>query len=191
LANQRCFNFASGHAGPLIRFLDPQFRDATEIPNLNLDSEYLGIQFICATYYLVPQPNKSTMSPLESFSKWLKLKIYQLEVTFSVYIFTPAEKFFFCKLYLTFVSSLSHIFHRTNLLLCGIAGSVVFLLFSLTFLATVLYLPQHISFILGRAWFYMNGETVDVGALAKEVVHSATATAMATADAARKTVREL
>jgi hypothetical protein len=36
------------------------------------------------------------MSPLESFTKWLKLKIYQLEVTFSVYIFTPVEKFVFC-----------------------------------------------------------------------------------------------
>ena len=36
------------------------------------------------------------MSPLEKFSKWLKLKIYRLEVTFSVYMFTPAEKFVFC-----------------------------------------------------------------------------------------------
>lgn len=37
------------------------------------------------------------MSPLDSFTKWLKLKIYQLEVTFSVYIFTPLEKFIFCR----------------------------------------------------------------------------------------------
>lgn len=33
---------------------------------------------------------------LERFSKWLQLKIYQIEVTFCVYIFTPAEKFIFC-----------------------------------------------------------------------------------------------
>lgn len=37
------------------------------------------------------------MSPLEKFSRWVQLKIYQLEVTFSVYIFTPVEKFFFCR----------------------------------------------------------------------------------------------
>lgn len=40
---------------------------------------------------------------LESFSKWLQLKIYQLEVTLSVYMFTPSEKFFFC----TFVALFS------------------------------------------------------------------------------------
>lgn len=33
---------------------------------------------------------------LESFSKWIQLKIYQLEITYSVYIFTPIEKFIFC-----------------------------------------------------------------------------------------------
>lgn len=37
------------------------------------------------------------MSPLEKFSRWLKLKFYQLEVTYSVYIFTPIEKFVFCE----------------------------------------------------------------------------------------------
>lgn len=36
------------------------------------------------------------MSALQSFSKWLHLKQYQIEVTFSVYIFTPLEKFIFC-----------------------------------------------------------------------------------------------
>ncbi|KAL2268663.1 hypothetical protein VTJ83DRAFT_3509 [Remersonia thermophila] len=74
-------------------------------------------------------------SLLESFSKWLKLKIYQLEVTYSVYMLTPAEKFFFY--------------------------SVVFLLTSLTLIASVLYLPQHVQFIINRAWFYMHGESLD------------------------------
>jgi len=37
------------------------------------------------------------MSPLEKFSKWVQLKVYQVEVTYSVYIFTPAEKFVFCE----------------------------------------------------------------------------------------------
>jgi hypothetical protein len=35
-------------------------------------------------------------SPLESFSKWLQLKLYQFEVTMSVYMYTPVEKFIFC-----------------------------------------------------------------------------------------------
>lgn len=36
-------------------------------------------------------------------------------------------------------------------------GSVVFLFSSLTLLACVLYLPQHIVFISNRAWFYIGG----------------------------------
>ncbi|KAK3351755.1 hypothetical protein B0H65DRAFT_507130 [Neurospora tetraspora] len=74
-------------------------------------------------------------SYLEAFSKWFKLKIYQLEVTMSVYIFTPIEKFIFY--------------------------SVLFLLVSLTFIATFLYLPHHVQFIARRAWFYMHGDTQD------------------------------
>lgn len=42
-------------------------------------------------------------SYLESFSKWIQLKIYQFEVTFSVYIFTPIEKFILCALSLSFL----------------------------------------------------------------------------------------
>ncbi|KAK0664465.1 hypothetical protein QBC41DRAFT_328722 [Cercophora samala] len=75
---------------------------------------------------------KLTMSPVDRLSKWLELKIYQLEVTMSVYMFTPMEKFIFY--------------------------SILFLLTSLTLIATVLYLPHHIAFIVGRAWFYMHGE---------------------------------
>ncbi|KAM0324052.1 hypothetical protein ACHAQA_008240 [Verticillium albo-atrum] len=87
------------------------------------------------------------MSMVTDFSRWLHLKQYQLEVTFCVYIFTPWEKFIFY--------------------------TILFLLGGLTFIATVLYLPQHIAFIVGRAWFYMNGEHVDVVELTKEAVDSA------------------
>lgn len=38
-------------------------------------------------------------------------------------------------------------------------GSFVFLLFSLTALATILYLPYHILFLVGRAWFYIHGDS--------------------------------
>ncbi|KAG8163501.1 hypothetical protein KVR01_006798 [Diaporthe batatas] len=77
--------------------------------------------------------SSSSSSPFQSLTKWLSLKLYQVEVTFSVYIFTPLEKFIF--------------------------WSFVFLLFSLTAIATILYLPHHIMFLAGRAWFYIHGDS--------------------------------
>ncbi|KAK4204271.1 hypothetical protein QBC40DRAFT_273126 [Triangularia verruculosa] len=91
---------------------------------------------------------KLSMSPIDKLSKWLELKIYQLEVTMSVYMFTPMEKFIFY--------------------------SILFLLTSLTLIATVLYLPHHIAFIVGRAWFYMHGEAWETAAAAAAGVTSST-----------------
>ncbi|KAL7625655.1 hypothetical protein AAE478_004875 [Parahypoxylon ruwenzoriense] len=79
--------------------------------------------------YLTKQPEN--LSSLQRFGRWLRLKQYQIEVTFGVYMFTPTEKFAF--------------------------WSVVFLLCSLIVIAVVLYLPQHVLFIIHRAWFYVNG----------------------------------
>ncbi|KAG5655905.1 hypothetical protein KAF25_000825 [Fusarium avenaceum] len=93
-----------------------------------------------------------TMAVFGSFRKWLSLKQYQLEVTFSVYMFTPWEKFFF--------------------------SSIVFLLFSLTFIAACLYLPHHISFLVGRAWYYINGEHIDVAEVVQEAVKDMSASAL-------------
>ncbi|KAI1422163.1 hypothetical protein F5Y12DRAFT_648784 [Xylaria sp. FL1777] len=70
-------------------------------------------------------------SALQRFGRWLALKQYQIEVTFGVYMFTPTEKFIF--------------------------WSFVFLLSAMGSIATILYLPQHILFIINRAWFYVNG----------------------------------
>lgn len=65
----------------------------------------------------------------------------------------------------------------------------------MTFIATALYLPQHIAFIVGRAWFYMHGENVDVVELTKEAVDSALAHAPAftstVTEAAETLVKEL
>ncbi|KAI0126376.1 hypothetical protein BJ170DRAFT_683972 [Xylariales sp. AK1849] len=72
-----------------------------------------------------------SQAPLHRLGRWLRLKQYQVEVTFAVYMFTPTEKFVF--------------------------WSVVFLLFSMTTIAAALYLPQHIAFLIDRAWFYVNG----------------------------------
>jgi hypothetical protein len=75
-------------------------------------------------------------------------------------------------------------------------GSILFLLFSLTFLASVLYLPQHIAFLVQRGLFYLRGENVDVVELAKEAVarvatNAATATAVTVEKTVEAVVREL
>ena len=44
----------------------------------------------------ISHPQTAIMSPLERFSKWIQLKIYQFEVTYSVNMLTPMEKFFVC-----------------------------------------------------------------------------------------------
>jgi hypothetical protein len=61
------------------------------------------VEFLWTPFSISPpptrksNPNSPTMpGALESFSKWVQLKIYQLEVTYSVYMFTPMEKFIFC-----------------------------------------------------------------------------------------------
>ncbi|KAH8682198.1 hypothetical protein BX600DRAFT_430086 [Xylariales sp. PMI_506] len=83
-------------------------------------------------------------SPLHRLGRWLRLKQYQVEVTFAVYMFTPTEKFVF--------------------------WSVVFLLFSMTTIAAVLYLPQHIAFLIDRAWFYAHGREGASGSIAANLL---------------------
>ena len=51
-------------------------------------------------------------------------------------------------------------------------GSVVFLLFGLFLIASILYLPQHIVFIANRAWFYAAGGDMDSASPAAAAVHS-------------------
>ncbi|KAH8177437.1 small subunit of serine palmitoyltransferase-like domain-containing protein [Sarocladium implicatum] len=89
------------------------------------------------------------MSSFGAFQRWLHLKHYQLELTFGVYMYTPWEKFAFY--------------------------SILFLLSGLGAIAAALYLPHHIFFLCGRAWYYINGEHIDVGASAREAVKEMTA----------------
>ncbi|KAI0398070.1 hypothetical protein F5Y17DRAFT_211950 [Xylariaceae sp. FL0594] len=85
--------------------------------------------------YRTKEPENQSL--FQRFGRWLSLKQYQIEVTFGVYMFTPTEKFVF--------------------------WSFVFLLSALGSIATILYLPQHILFMISRAWFYVSGgESGDV-----------------------------
>lgn len=93
---------------------------------------------------------------------------------------------------------------RTGLTIRNLPGSIVFLLFSLTFIATVLYLPQHVVFLYNRAWFYVHGDENSgvesvLSGLAKNALQrtadalppATTSTANAAAEAAETLVREL
>lgn len=67
-------------------------------------------------------------------------------------------------------------------------GSVLFLLTSLTFIATFLYLPQHILFLLNRAWFYVHGDSIDVLEMTKDAVQTLAGGAEEAAETAAEVV---
>ncbi|KAL2815966.1 hypothetical protein BJX63DRAFT_430561 [Aspergillus granulosus] len=111
-----------------------------------------------------------------AFVRWVRLKIYQYEVTFAVYMLTPTEKFIFNSLLLTLISMI------------------------LT--AIYVYLPDHLRAIYSHLYYYLVGErpfassgiaslgTVfrDSGAQTLEVMYETAQNAAATAQA---TVQEL
>ncbi|KAF3002946.1 hypothetical protein E8E13_003848 [Curvularia kusanoi] len=63
--------------------------------------------------------------------RWFQRKRYQYEVTFSLYMLTSTEKFIF--------------------------NSVLFLILSLLIIAASLYLPEHLSIIASRIFYYYSG----------------------------------
>jgi len=67
-----------------------------------------------------------------NFVRWLRRKQYQYEVTFSLYMLTPTEKFIF--------------------------NTFLILFLSMIIVAASLYLPGHITTMISRAWFYYAGD---------------------------------
>jgi hypothetical protein len=62
---------------------------------------------------------------------------------------------------------------------------VVFLFFALVFIASVLYLPQHLIFIMNRAWFYVGGDSSQlVAGASKEALDLSLASTATAASAA-------
>ncbi|OKL62686.1 hypothetical protein UA08_01402 [Talaromyces atroroseus] len=84
-----------------------------------------------------------SVSPITSFLRWLRLKNYQYEVTFALYMLTPTEKFIFNSLVITFVS--------------------------LFLMAACVYLPDHVASIYGHVHYYF---TADVSMI-KDYIPSA------------------
>ncbi|KAF4556838.1 Hypothetical protein D9617_1g087200 [Elsinoe fawcettii] len=71
--------------------------------------------------------------------RWFQRKRYQYEVTFSLYMLTPTEKFIF--------------------------NSILFLFLAMVMIATALYLPASISNVLRRGWYYLLGDTHELDSL--------------------------
>ncbi|KAJ5533515.1 hypothetical protein N7504_007203 [Penicillium tannophilum] len=69
---------------------------------------------------------------ISSFVRWVRMKIYQYEVTFAIYMLTPTEKFIFNSLLLTLITMIA-------------TGIYV-------------YLPNHLRTIYGHMYYYAVGE---------------------------------
>ncbi|KAG8626101.1 hypothetical protein KVT40_006502 [Elsinoe batatas] len=75
--------------------------------------------------------------------RWFQRKRYQYEVTFSLYMLTPTEKFIF--------------------------NSILFLFLAMVMIATALYLPASISNVLRRGWYYLLGDTHELDSVSRMV----------------------
>ncbi|EYE96681.1 serine palmitoyltransferase small subunit family protein [Aspergillus ruber CBS 135680] len=64
--------------------------------------------------------------------RWIRLKHYQYEVTFAVYMLTPTEKFIFNSIILTTVTMI-------------VTGAYI-------------YLPNHIRTVCGHMYYYLVGD---------------------------------
>ncbi|KAK7534097.1 uncharacterized protein J3D65DRAFT_669790 [Phyllosticta citribraziliensis] len=97
--------------------------------------------------------------------RWLQRKRYQYEVTFSLYMLTPTEKFIF--------------------------NSFLFLFLSMIIIAASLYLPEHISFLADRALYYLSGDhPASAAAHLAENARASSASAVAAVKAAATAAAE-
>ena len=76
-------------------------------------------------------------SYLSSLLNWLRVKKYQYEVTIPLYMMTPTERIIF------------------NTILLGLIVMLV--------TAMVYYLPNHLSVVSSRVWYYLVGEEGEIG----------------------------
>jgi hypothetical protein len=106
----------------------------------------IGLFSVSALAFLLSQPT--------DFAKWVQKKKYQYEVTFSLYMLTPTEKFVFSTRSLP-LSPLQRHFYLTSL---APTDSVLFLLVSMLGIAAALYLPDHIAIIARRSFYYWAGD---------------------------------
>lgn len=105
----------------------------------------LGLFSVSALAFLLSQPT--------DFAKWVQKKKYQYEVTFSLYMLTPTEKFVFSTR-TSYTQPPNE--PQTNLL--DPVDSVLFLFVSMLGIAAALYLPDHVAIIARRSFYYWAGD---------------------------------
>ncbi|CAG8137216.1 unnamed protein product [Penicillium salamii] len=90
---------------------------------------------------------------ISSVFRWMRLKVYQYEVTFALYMLTPIEKLIFNTFLITLITMIA-------------AGIYI-------------YLPDHLRAIYGRLYYYWAGERLfSSGRLSISSVFGESATAI-------------
>ena len=117
-----------------------------------------------ATAYEQQQQRRPSI--ISSFIRWLKLKNYQYEVTFSLYMLSPTERVIFSSSPLLPLAP-----DMVNMFLSDV---IILTLFSLLVTAASMYLPDHIYQICNRVWYYVHGNN---GSAAQAVKGSVAAVA--------------
>jgi hypothetical protein len=107
------------------------------------------------------QQQRRQPSAVSSFIRWLKLKNYQYEVTFSLYMLSPTERIIF---------SMPPCHHLHCARLTFTADVIILTLFSLLVTAASMYLPDHMHQIYTRIWYYLHGNTASAAQAVKATV---------------------
>jgi hypothetical protein len=97
--------------------------------------------------------------------RWFQRKRYQYEVTFSLYMLTSTEKFIFSTPPLPPPLSPTRSQGWTQL---TYLDSVLFLLLSLLIIAASLYLPDHLTIIANRLFYYFSGNEDTIATTAQK-----------------------
>jgi Small subunit of serine palmitoyltransferase-like len=118
----------------------------------------------------IKEHDRPSTSYLGRLRRWLQIKKYQYEVTFSLYMLTPAEKLVFSQSLPSPSKPHRHTplvhlpLHNTNYsrlwltIFLGWTDVIILVLLSLLITAAVAYLPNHLAVISNRLWYYMHGE---------------------------------
>jgi hypothetical protein len=111
-------------------------------------------------------PSRPHKSYISSFIRWLQLKKYQYEVTFSLYMLTSTEKLIF--------STTSQDIPTISfpLLTHGALDFILLVLISMLVTAATMYLPNHVAVIYNRIWYYVHGEFVHLKGNGSEVLRT-------------------
>jgi Small subunit of serine palmitoyltransferase-like len=117
-------------------------------------------------------PSRPRKSYISSFIRWLQLKKYQYEVTFSLYMLTPTEKLIFSTTSQDIPTSCP------PLLTHGALDFILLVLISMLVTAATMYLPNHVAVIYNRIWYYVHGEFVHLKGNGNEVLKTTGASAV-------------